>query len=472
MTTTDTDDRFRPFAERMRAEGLPDIAIRTFAHHYAELVAGETGQIPERDIVPAVDVPDADSLPADLAEVGRAALPRTVVIKLNGGLGTTMGLAKAKSLLPVKQNRCFLEIIARACAHQSVPLLLMNSFATRDDSLAVLAPHLPAPAGDGDGDASGDALPPDFLQHKVPKITRADFSPAQWPANPALTWCPPGHGDLYASLVSGGLLVRLLEAGYEYAFVSNADNLGAVVDETILGHVAAGEIPFLMEVADRTAADRKGGHLARRPDGQLLLRESAQCPAADADAFGDITRHRYFNTNSLWLRLPALQAQLDAGGGILALPLIVNAKTVDPRDPDSTPVYQLETAMGAAIAVIPGSAALRVDRARFSPVKSTGDLLAVRSDAYLLTEDHRVILHPDRTRGPLSVILDPAHYQRIDQLDERFPHGPPSLIDCDALEIHGDIRFGRNVRVVGKVHLTALPGETKTIEDNATLEGA
>jgi UTP--glucose-1-phosphate uridylyltransferase len=465
MTITDTGDRFRPFEQRMRAEGLPDIAIRTFAHHYAELVAGETGQIPERDIAPATDVLDAATLPADLAEAGRAALTRTVVIKLNGGLGTTMGLAKAKSLLAVKQGRSFLEIIARACAHQSVPLLLMNSFATRDDSLAAIAPHLPAPAGDS------DSLPPDFLQHKVPKVTRADLSPADWPANPALTWCPPGHGDLYPSLVSSGLLARLLEAGYEYAFVSNADNLGAVVDETILGHVAAGDIPFLMEVADRTAADRKGGHLARRPDGQLLLRESAQCPAADTDAFGDITRHRYFNTNNLWLCLPALQARLDATGGILALPLIVNAKTVDPRDPGSTPVYQLETAMGAAIAAIPGSAALRVDRARFSPVKSTGDLLAVRSDAYLLTDDHRVVVHPDRTRGPLSVVLDPAHYQRIDQLDDHFPHGPPSLIDCDALQIQGNVRFGRNVRIIGTVKLTAAPGETRTIKDGARIKG-
>lgn len=463
MTSTDIDDRFRPFSDLMRAEGLPDVAIRTFGHHYAELVAGETGQIPEGDILPVGSVPDADSLPADLAEAGRAALPRTVVIKLNGGLGTSMGLAKAKSLLPVRQDRSFLEIIARACAHQSVPLLLMNSFATRAESLAALAPFWPT--------GVAGSLPPDFLQHKVPKIACADLSPVRYPANPALTWCPPGHGDLYPSLVSSGLLAQLLEAGYDYAFVSNADNLGAVVDETILGHVAVGDIPFLMEVADRTAADRKGGHLALGADGQLLLRESAQCPAADMDAFGDIERHRFFNTNNLWLCLSALRAQLDAGGGILTLPLIVNVKTVDPRDPGSTPVYQLETAMGAAIAAIPGSAALRVDRSRFSPVKSTGDLLAVRSDAYLLTADHRVIVNPDRTRGPLSVALDPAHYQRIDQLDERFPHGPPSLIDCDALDLQGDIHFGRNVSVTGKVRLAAPPGQTQIIRDDEKILG-
>ncbi len=450
-----TDDRFAPFENQMRDEGLPDIAIRTFAHHYRQLVAGETGQIPESEISPARSVPDAETLSPSLAKRGQDALARTVVLKLNGGLGTTMGLEKAKSLLLVKQGQSFLEIMARSCAHQGVPLLLMNSFATRQDSLAALAPWA----------ATGEAaLPPDFLQHKVPKIARADLTPAKWSANPALAWCPPGHGDLYASLVSSGLLERLLQAGYEYAFVSNADNLGAVVDETILGHVVSGGIPFLMEVADRTVADRKGGHLAVRADGQLLLRESAQCPAADSDAFQDVERHRYFNTNNLWFRLEALRDQLDAGGGILPLPLIVNAKTVDPRDPDSTPVFQLETAMGAAIAVIPGAAALRVNRARFSPVKSTSDLLAIRSDAYQLTDDHRVIVHPDRTRGPLSVVLDPAHYKRIDQLDAHFPQGAPSLIHCDSLTIQGDVHFAAPVQLTGTVELSAPPGETLTIQ--------
>jgi len=71
-------------------------------------------------------------------------------------------------------------------------------------------------------------------------------------------------------------------------------------------------------VTRRTAADRKGGHLARRTaDGRLLLREVAQCPDADLESFQDISRHKYFNTNSLWLRLDALKAQLAADAGVL-----------------------------------------------------------------------------------------------------------------------------------------------------------
>jgi len=290
----------------------------------------------------------------------------------------------------------------------------------------------------------------------------------------ALKWCPPGHGDLYPALVSSGALDALEAAGIEYAFVSNADNLGAVVDPAILGYLAEHRVPFLMEVADRTAADRKGGHLARRAsDGQLLLRERAQCPDESLGAFEDVTRHRYFNTNNLWLHLPTVRRLLDERDGVLGLPLIVNAKTVDPRDPESPGVYQLETAMGAAIATIPGAQALRVERARFAPVKTTADLLAVRSDAYTLTADQRVIPNPDRDPAlpPLDVRLDKAHYGLIDRLDARFPHGPPSLLECAELEVQGDVVFGRDVRCVGHVRLEHRGPEPRQIPDGEVLQG-
>ncbi len=172
--------------------------------------------------------------------------------------------------------------------------------------------------------------------------------------------------------------------GYRYAFTSNVDNLGATIEPAILGYFVAQGLPFMMEVADRTEADQKGGHLARRAaTGRLLLRETAQCPPSDTEAFQDITRHRYFNTNNLWINLDALADLLARSEDGVALPLIRNSKTVDPRDPDSPPVYQLETAMGAAIELFDGAGAIRVPRSRFAPVKTTDDLLGVRSDAYL-----------------------------------------------------------------------------------------
>ncbi|MCB0197913.1 MAG: UTP--glucose-1-phosphate uridylyltransferase, partial [Anaerolineae bacterium] len=361
----------------MQQEGLSDVVVKTFEYYYTQLVEGQTGMISEADIEPVASLPDAETFSADLAEAGQAVMPQTVLIKLNGGLGTSMGLEKAKSLLTVKNGLTFLDIIAQQAMRANIPFVLMNSFVTRDDSLAALEQY---------DDLKG-AIPLDFVQNKIPKITQADFSPAEWPADPHLEWCPPGHGDIYTALVTSQMLDTLLEAGYKYAFVSNSDNLGAVMDTAILGYFAQNNLPFMMEVADRTEADKKGGHLAQLPDGQLILRESAQCPPDDTDHFQNVSRHKYFNTNNLWLNLPALKEVLTANDNILGLPMIRNSKTVDPRDSSSTPVYQLETAMGSAIGVFEGAGAVRVPRIRFAPVKATSDLLAVRSDAYILTDD-------------------------------------------------------------------------------------
>lgn len=433
----------------MRADGLPELAVSVFADHYQQLAAGETGIIPESAIQPVGDLPDADALDEGLAALGLANMQKAVIIKLNGGLGTSMGLQKAKSLLPVKAGQSFLELIAHQARHAGCPLVLMNSFSTQTDSLALLDALPPTP---------GD-LPRDFLQHRVPKIDQQTLGPVDWP-DEQLRWCPPGHGDLFTALVTRGTLAKLRAAGIRYAFVSNADNLGATLDPRILGHLIAQELPFLMEVADRTEADAKGGHLAMR-DGQLILREKAQCALEDRETFQDYRRHRYFNTNNLWLDLDALQARLDAGA--LVLPLIRNAKTVDPRDGASTPVYQLESAMGAAICVFPGAAALRVPRTRFSPVKTCADLLRVRSDATALTEDHRVV----PAVAPPVISLDTRHYKLVSDLEARFPHGAPSLKGCTRLTVEGDWTFGAGVVVQGEVTLrTDVP---RTVPDGTVL---
>jgi len=441
---TDLEPRFAPFEMRMRAEGLPDLFIRTFRHYYAQLLSGETGVIPEEDIEPVRDLPDAEALAPHYAETGRAHRQKIVFIKLNGGLGTSMGLRKAKSLLPVKDDLTFLDIIARHALHHGIHLVLMNSFNTQADSLALLKryPQL------------WNDIPLDFLQHKAPKIRQDTLEPVSWPANPALEWAPPGHGDIYTALATSGMLQTLLDHGVEYAFVSNADNLGAALDDAIFGYFIEGGFPFMMEVTERSHADRKGGHLARRKaDGQFILRETAQCRPEDMDAFQDVSRHRYFNTNNLWYHLPSIQRAMEERNGILGLPMIVNRKTVDPRDPNSTPVYQLETAMGSAIAVFQGSQALRVPRSRFSPVKTTNELLAVRSDAFLLTDDYRVTLHPHRQGRAVVVDLDRRYYKLIDEFDKRFPDGPPSLLHCDKLVVRGDVVFKGRIVLHGEVEI-------------------
>lgn len=449
---------FDPFVSRMEEEALPPIFIDTFAYYFDQLITGQTGFIPEDEIEPVASLPDAETFPARLKQIGIKALERTAVIKLNGGLGTSMGLEKAKSLLSVKEELSFLDIIARQAQLAKVPLLLMNSFSTEEDSVALLDKY---------ADLNPE-LPRTFLQHKEPKIRRDDFGPAEWPENPELEWCPPGHGDIYTALVTSGTLEALLDRGFEYAFVSNADNLGAVISLEILGYFAENEIPFMMEVADRTEMDKKGGHLAQRPDNQLILRESAQCPPDDKEDFQNIHRHKYFNTNNLWFHLPTLYNQMQAHNNRLGLPMIRNSKTVDPRNPDSTPVYQLETAMGSAIAVFRGAQAIRVPRTRFAPVKTCNDLLAVRSDDYTLTEDFRVV---PSGQQQANVVLDGRYYKYVTDLDARFPQGAPSLIQSSSLIIDGDFKFGKDVVCVGDVHLQNNSDTQIEIPDGMRLTG-
>ncbi len=454
--------RFEPFAKRLQADQAHPLFIKNVQAAYEHLCQGETGLLPESQIQPPPPQPDAETLPLSTQQDGKDALPHTIQIRLNGGLGTSMGLQQAKSLLSVKQDLCFLDIIAQQSEALRIPLLLMNSYATQEDSLQRLQRHPKIRQ-------IHPKLPLDFLQHRIPKIRQDDLSPAQH-TDDDLTWCPPGHGDIYLALITSGLLDALLQADIRYAFVANADNLGASVDLSILGYFAKNDFPFLMEVADRTSVDRKGGHLAIHRDGHLLLRESAQCPPEDEDAFQDIQRYRYFNTNNIWLNLRHLQQTLQDNGGILGLPLIRNAKTVDPRDPTSTPVYQLETAMGTAISIFPNAQALRVPRSRFAPVKTTQDLLAVRSDAYTLDPLGRIALHPQRKGIPPTVSLDPRFYKLVDDLDQRFPHDPPSLLHCTSLSLQGDITFGHNVTCRGHVALSA--STPQIVPDHAQLTGS
>lgn len=449
----------RACEEKMRGAGLPEVAIETFAHYYRQLAAGETGLIGEAEIEPVDELPDAEDL---VDEAGPELLDQAVVVKLNGGLGTSMGMSGPKSLLVAKGEDTFLDLIARqvlALRERSgarVPLVLMNSFATRDASLAELPDGLSAD------------LDPDFVQSKEPKVLVDSLGPAQWPANPELEWCPPGHGDIFTALQTSGLLGQMLDRGYRYAFVSSSDNLAAVLDPRILAWMAAEEAPFVMEVADRTEADRKGGHIARAPGGGLLLREVAQCPSEDMPAFQDVGRHRYFNTNTLWLDLRAVAAELERRDGVLGLPLIRNRKTVDPADQGSPAVFQIETAMGAALGVIEGARALRVPRTRFTPVKTTDDLLALRSDVYELTEDCSVVLAAHRKGRPPFIDLDDDHFKLIADFEQRFEQ-PPSLVDCEGLVVRGDVTFGPGVVARGRVEVDAAHGAVR-LED-IVLEG-
>ncbi len=454
------EKKIKIFKSKMEHAKLHDIVHETFSYYFKKLLNGETGFLPEHQIDEVNSLTSYNELDNGFEEFGNSVLKKSVVIKLNGGLGTSMGLSAAKSLLNVKNNLSFLDIIAKQAISSGIPLVLMNSFNTQKDSLQVLAkyPELQ------------NKIPLDFLQSKIPKIHAENFEPVEHSQNPALEWCPPGHGEIYTALVISGMLDTLLKNNIEYAFISNSDNLGAVIDYKILGYFAKNNFPFLMEVADRTEADKKGGHLAKLKNGQFILRESAQCPEEDINEFQNIDKHKYFNTNNIWVNLKSLKNILKEKNNILGLPMIVNKKTVNPKDSNSTKVFQLETAMGSAISVFEGATALAVPRTRFAPVKTTADLLSVRSDNYILTEDYKVIPNPERKLKPIVIDLDSKFYKLVDDMTERFPEAP-SLIECEKLTVNGDFKFGRNIKLIGNIEFVNENNYQIFIDDGKVIRG-
>jgi UTP--glucose-1-phosphate uridylyltransferase len=333
-----------------------------------------------------------------------------------------------------------------------VPALFMHSFRTRDECLARLAPHRLDTPG----------LPIDFLQNKVPRIDRASALPARF-ADEEEAWAPPGHGDVYLALWSTGLLRALLDRGIRWAFVSNVDNLGATVDPAIVGHLDEQGVEFAMEVTDKTLADIKGGTLIRR-GGRLCLLEVAQVEPEHVADFQDVKTFSVFNTNNLWWRLDALAERLERGA--LELPMIVNPKKVEGHE-----VVQLETAMGAAVGSFDRALGIRVPRTRFAPVKTTADLLAVRSDAYALDESFAIVPSPrrDPAFGPPLVKLDERYYKGLADFQLRFPDAP-SLVDARSLVVQGDLRFGSGVRIVGEVTLRNGREQSRGVPDGTCYE--
>ena len=432
---------------KAEAGGVHGAELAALRRRLQQLGDQQAGRLPGAALEPLADLPRLDQLPDPPPGQARDVLNRLVILKLNGGLGTSMGLSGPKSLLEVKPGTSFLDVIARqvlALREQHggrLPLVLMNSVATRDPSLEALRRYERLAVPD---------LPLDFLQGREPKLRADDLRPVRWPTDPELEWCPPGHGDIYPALTASGTLDALLGAGLRYAFVSNSDNLGALADVRIATWLAAERVPFALEAVRGTPADRKGGHLAYY-QGRVVLRETAQVPDGDT-SFTDVERWRWYNTNNIWIDLGALKNLQAADPSAPDLPLIVNRKTVDPRDPNSLPVIQLESAMGAAIAAIAGARAIHVPRSRFAPVKTTDDLLVVRSDAYELTSEGQMRPSFD---GPEPVVsLDGSFYKLLPDFEQRFPAGAPSLRRCRRLEVDGDVTFGAGVVVKGEVRVT------------------
>ncbi|KAK2707496.1 UTP--glucose-1-phosphate uridylyltransferase-like isoform X2 [Artemia franciscana] len=391
-------------------------------------------------------------------------LRKLVVVKLNGGLGTSMGCQGPKSVIAVRNDLTFLDLTVQQIEYlnkkynANVPLVLMNSFNTDEDTIKVIRKY-----------TNLDIRIETFNQSCYPRIHRESQAPIARNCiieDDQEAWYPPGHGDFYASFANSGLLDNLLNEGYEYCFISNIDNLGATVDLNILNMLMnpqnGSPVEFLMEVTDKTRADVKGGTLIQY-EGKLRLLEIAQVPKERVDEFKSIKTFKIFNTNNLWIRLDAVKRAIDEN--TLDMEVIVNPKTLK----NGVNVLQLETAVGAAMKSFDNGIGLNVPRSRFLPVKKTQDLLLVKSNLYHF-KNGSLTMNPLRSFPSTPLVkLGDNHFAKVAEFLRRF-ETIPDVLELDHLTVSGDVTFGRNVSLKGTVIIIANHGERIDIPSCALLE--
>ncbi len=434
---------------------LDDRAQENFLRLYEKFCAGPQ-RIDDWDSVRSPDdkflIPYASLQTPDHKAIQQN-LSRVAVCKLNGGLGTSMGCQSPKSTIIVRDNKSFLDLIVdQLCEVESefgvqVPLILMNSFYTHEETRRVIEKYC------------GQLKIDTFQQNRFPRLLEDSLQPLSEKEYGNDAWYPPGHGDFYSCIYEMGFLDKLLEEGREVLFVANADNLGAVIDPRILHHIMENDIPFLIEMTPKTPADVKGGTLYQEGDNVKLL-EIASVPEEHREEFCSQRKFKVFNTNNIWINLRHLRAQLEKGP--LDLNVIVNRKSVAGKN-----IVQLETAIGSAVECFPGAVGLTVSRDRFMPVKKTDDLLLVQSDLFVLDKG-RLVRNPDRQQSGLPSVKLGDQFTHLKDYQDRIPC-IPGMLDLDSLEVTGDVRFGEDIQLQGAIKLTALEDKPLLIPDGSVL---
>lgn len=455
------------FKEKMEKERLSDIVIKNFLNFYDKFYKGEKGYIKENEISPiSIDKVKEFKGDEELYKYGKEALSKTIILKLNGGLGTTMGCNYPKSLIKVKNGFTFLDLCIKNLftlrqKHKiEIPFLLMNSFYSHEATLSALSNY----------PSINKNLPVTFIQNKYPRINALDLSPLSFPENRDLEWNPAGHADLYIALFTSGIIDRLIKEGYQYLFISNIDNLGASLDLCILGYMVKNSFTFLMEVTKRTEIDRKGGHLAiRKSDNRPILRELSQCDENDLTYFLDIQKHSLFNTNNIWIDIKDLKNIISDRDFLLDLPFICNKKKINYKG-ETFSAFQIECALGSGILLFSRPSYLYVGRERFIPVKNTEDLLRVQSNCFIVTEEYLLknSIDSQKPNHP-QIKLDPNYYSNVDDFFKRFPKGIPLLNKCESLTVKGDVYFGSNVTIEGKIEIVNNKPQAYYIPDNSVI---
>lgn len=382
-------------------------------------------------------------------------LNKLAVLKLNGGLGTSMGCTGPKSAIEVKDYMNFIDLTVRQLEHfnsmynASVPLVLMNSYNTTAQTSKLISKYKSVWT---------------FEQSVFPRIFADTLMPVL--SDPSVKesdgWYPPGHGDLFESINDSGMLDKLLSEGKEYLFISNIDNLKAGIDLSILQYVIREEIDFLMEVTKKTRADVKGGTLIEY-NNSLRLLEIAQVPEDKKSEFTSIRKFKIFNTNSIWISLSALKKILDQN--IMELEIIENKKKL----PNGESIIQLETAVGASIRYFSKAKGLIVPRSRFLPVKTCSDLFLLQSTLFKIAHG-TLSISPNRITETIPIIkLVGSCFKTVSSYKKHIK-GPAIIDDLDHLTVSGNVTIGKNVELKGTVIIIAEEGKSICIPDGTVLD--
>ena len=359
---------------KAEAAGAHPVELHALRRRLEQLTDPSAGLLPGDELEPLPDLPRLEDLPEPPPDRSpRGARPagrgeaqrrprhqhgpvRAEVAAERQAAGTASSTSSPRQVLALRRRH-----------GARLPLLLMNSPTTREPSLAALRRH------PGSGRRAGAAGLPAGPGAEDPRRTTS--LPVQWPADPELEWCPPGpRRPLHRA--------DRLRRARRPARAPGCAGASCPTRTTSARSPTRGSppgsrprsVPFVMEVGARHARPTARAATWRRTAAASCCGRPRRCPTGD-ESFTDVERWRFYNTNTLWIDLRGAAGPAGGDPGGPPLPLIVNRKTVDPRDPASTPVLQLETAMGAAIGSIAGARALQVPRDRFAPVKTTDDLL-------------------------------------------------------------------------------------------------
>ncbi|KAF1795588.1 Nucleotide-diphospho-sugar transferase [Phytophthora cactorum] len=380
-----------------------------------------------------------ESCPNDM-NLRHELLDKLVILKLNGGLGTTLGCEGPKSAIEVRQDLSFLDLTVRQVEYLNsmygvdVPLVLMNSFNTHEETVRIIRKY-----------RMHNLSIHTFNQSCYPFIIKETMLPlpnTKYDRSTREKWFPPGHGQ--------GVI-----------FISNVDNLGATVNLDMLYHMINEDSEFVMEVTEKTRADVQGGTLVSYKDKPHLL-EASQVPPGHLDDFRAINKFETFNTNNLWVNLRAIQR-------LVAQDLIDMEPLVTFRTVKNHKVVQLETAAGEAIHLFKNFIGLKVPRSRFLPVKSSSDLFLVQSNLYQIKHGS-LIMNPARTTPTIPIVKLGLEFQSAKEYLARFERGIPNITELDHLTVAGDVKFGSNITLKGTVILVANEGAHIDLPEGTVLE--